>query len=331
VVHDYLARELEDTRVVLEQAAPERRYFFQLALFHEDMHGEALLMSLQTLGLPEPRWRRAPLPVPGGAQRVGRVEIEFAGGEFEMGSAPEPDFAFDNEKPPCRVKVAPFALATVQVTNGEYVDFVQAGGYGCQDYWSPQGWQWRNANNATAPRYWRKEGSKWLARRFDRWEPLAPDEPVVHVSAFEAEAFCSYAGKRLPTEAEWEYAARHGLSPGEDRYPWGPWALPRGAVNLDGAYGRPVHAAALADGDTRDGIRQMIGNIWEWTATDFNGYPGFRPDHYREYSQPWFGNHRVLRGGCFATRARLVHNRFRNFYTPDRNDIFAGLRTARSL
>ena len=329
-VLEYLEREFQDTLAALEQSASEQRYFFQLALLHEDMHGEALLMSLQTLGLPEPKWQSRPtLPVPKGAEGVVRREVEFKGGELDMGSPPGPDFAFDNEKPVHRLTVAPFAIASMQVSNAEYLQFVEAGGYSHQHFWTAEGWQWRRETTAEAPRYWRKDGSQWLARRFDQWEPLAPDEPVSHVSAFEAEAYCNFAGKRLPTEVEWEYAARHGLAPGEDRYTWGYAAPASGSANLNGVYGRPVHVGALAGTDTRSGIRQMIGNIWEWTATEFNGYPGFQPDPYREYSQPWFGDHRVLRGGCFATRARLVHNRFRNFYTPDRNDIFAGFRTAR--
>ncbi|MGH8631302.1 MAG: SUMF1/EgtB/PvdO family nonheme iron enzyme, partial [Burkholderiales bacterium] len=272
-VHDYLARELEGTLAALERSTPGQRYFFQLALLHEDMHGEALLMSLQTLGLPQPRWKP---PAPQPPEGLVALDVEFTGGELEMGSAPGPDFAFDNEKPACRVELAPFALATAQVTNGEYLEFVNAGGYTRQDYWTAPGWQWRSENNVMAPRYWRNEGSQWLARRFDRWEALAPEEPVVHVNAFEAEAYCRFAGRRLPTEAEWEFAARHGLAAGEDRYPWGLAAPAWGTVNLNGAYGRPVHAGALADGDTHEGIRQMIGNVWEWTATDFNGYPGFR-------------------------------------------------------
>jgi len=331
-VHDYLARELQDTLAALDQSTPEQRYFFQLALLHEDMHGEALLMSLQTLGLPEPQWRHHPtLPPPEAAEGFARHGVEFEGGELQMGSLPGPDFAFDNERPVHRVKVAPFALASAQVSNAEYLEFVEAGGYSRRHFWSAEGWQWKQEANAEAPRYWRKDGTRWLLRRFDRWEPLASDEAVVHVNAFEAEAYCSFTGTRLPMEAEWEYAARHGLASGADRYPWGHAAPAIGAANLDGAYGHPVHVAALPGSDASSGIHQMIGNVWEWTATEFDGYPGFRPDHYVEYSQPWFRDHRVLRGGCFATRARLVHNRFRNFYTPDRNDIFAGFRTARSL
>jgi iron(II)-dependent oxidoreductase len=331
-VLDYLAREFQDTLAALEQSEPGQRYFFQLALLHEDMHGEALLMSLQTLALPGPKWPRRPtLPVPKAAEGCVRREVEFDGGELDMGSPPGPDFAFDNEKPVHRATLAPFAIASTQVSNAEYLQFVEAGGYSHQHFWTAEGWQWRRETSAEAPRYWRKDGSQWLVRRFDQREPLALDEPVIHVNAFEAEAYCSFAGRRLPSEAEWEYAARHGLTPGEDRYTWGYPAPAWGSANLNGMYGRPVHVGALAATDTCTHIRQMIGNVWEWTATEFNGYPGFQPDHYREYSQPWFSDHRVLRGGCFATRARLAHNRFRNFYTPDRNDVFAGFRTARTL
>ena len=330
-VIDYLAREFADTIEALSTSAPERRYFFQLALLHEDMHGEALLMALQTLGLPEPKFRRRTLPAPKPAESFERRDIELEGGAFEMGSPAGLDFAFDNEKPAHRVTVAPFALASTQVSNAEYLQFVEAGGYAQQRFWTAAGWLWRTETHAEVPRYWRREGQTWLARRFDQWEALAPDAAVAHVNAFEAEAYCNFVGRRLPTEAEWEYAARAGLAPGEDRYPWG-YAPPAwGSANLDGIYGQPVDVGALPDIDNRARVRQMLGNIWEWTATDFTGYPGFEPDHYKEYSEPWFGDHRVLRGGCFATRARLVHNRFRNFYTPDRNDVFAGLRTARSL
>jgi iron(II)-dependent oxidoreductase len=331
-VHDYLARVLEDTLAALERSEADQRYFYQLALFHEDMHGEALLMSLQTLGLPEPRWRnRPPLPVPEPTEGLVRREVEFEGGELDMGSPAGPDFAFDNEQPIQRVEVTPFALASIPVSNAEYLEFVEAGGYTHPPFWSAEGWQWRGEAGIEAPRDWRKDGSPWLVRRFDRWEPLAPDEPVIHVNAFEAEAYCSFAGVRLPSETEWEYAARYGFAPAEDRLPWHRASPAMGSVNLNGVYRRPVSVDALAATDTSGRTRQMIGNVWEWTASAFTGYPGFEPGPYREYSQPWFGNHRVLRGGCFATRARLVHNRFRNFYLPERNDVFAGFRTARTL
>ena len=328
---DYLDREFADTVEALERSTREQRYYFQLALLHEDMHGEALLMSLQTLALPEPSIPRRPtLPLPKPSP-ITAEEAEYAGGEFTLGAARAPDFAFDNEKPAHKVKLAPFALSTTQVSSEQFAQFVEAGGYEREQYWTQAGWQWRRQAQASAPRDWRKDGGQWLARRFDQWEPLSPRSPVMNINAFEAEAYCRYVDKRLPTEAEWEFAARAGHAEHSDRYPWG-FAPPAwGSVNLNGMYGRPVAVDALAGTDTRGGVRQLLGNTWEWTASTFAGYPGFAADPYREYSQPWFGTHRVLRGGCFATRARLVHNRFRNFYTPERNDVFAGLRTARAL
>jgi iron(II)-dependent oxidoreductase len=328
---DYLDREFADTLEALDKSTPEQRTFFQLALLHEDMHGEALLMALHTLGLPEPQVPRRPtLPRPRPSP-VLEQEAQYPGGAFMMGSAAGPDFAFDNEKPAHVEQLAPFALSTTQVTNEQFAAFVEAGGYEHEKHWTQAGWQWLDQAQARAPRDWRKDGEQWLVRRFDCWEPLAPRDPVMNVNAYEAEAYCHFAGGRLPTEAEWEFAARAGAAANADRYPWG-FAPPAwGSVNLNGMYGRPVAVDALAGTDTRASVRQLLGNTWEWTASTFTGYPGFAPDPYREYSQPWFGDHRVLRGGCFATRARLVHNRFRNFYTPERNDVFAGFRVARTL
>jgi iron(II)-dependent oxidoreductase len=301
-------------------------YFPILALYHEDMHAEAFLMSLQALGLPEPQRPRA-TQTPQAAGLAPR-SVVFAGGRFEMGAKDGPDFAFDNERRAHAVEVAPFALAASTVTQAEFCAFVEAGGYRSRRWWSEEGWQWRERNARLQPRYWRRDGGQWMQHRFDRWQPLADDVAMFHVNAYEAEAYAAYAGGRLPTEAEWEYAARAGLDRDADRYPWGREPRSDGAVNCDNRYGAPVASAALGPGDSRQGLRQLIGNVWEWTSTAFLPYPGFEPGPYQEYSQPWFGDHRVLRGGSFATRCRLVHNRWRNFYTPDRDDVFAGIRLA---
>jgi iron(II)-dependent oxidoreductase len=324
----YLEHGLEDTLEALEASTPEQRYFFRLALYHEDMHGEALLMTLQTLGLPAPEFERPVFPRPAGGAIGGEVELE--GGSFAMGSKPGPDFVFDNEKWAHEVHVAPFALSAAAVSNREYQDFVESGGYTRRKLWSADGWRWREESSSQAPRYWRKDAGQWLMRRFDKWEPLPDGEPVMHVNAYEAQAYCAYVGRRLPSEAEWEFAARAGLQ-GTDRFPWGDAPADDGRANLNGSYSRPVPVNALPQSDSATGLRQMLGNVWEWTSTTFAPYPDFSPDPYKEYSQPWFGDHRVLRGGCFATRARLVHNRWRNFYMPERGDIFAGIRTAHSL
>jgi iron(II)-dependent oxidoreductase len=299
-----LARQMSDaldaTQEALAKTPEEKRYFFHLALLHEDMHGEALLMTLQTLGLPPPPLEsREPPPSLAEAPR----DIFFAGGQFTQGTEGG-DFVFDNERGAHRVRVAPFSMSARPVTQGEFAAFVAA-------------------SQSPAPRYWKREGSTWLSRRFDRWAPIDPAAPMIHVSLNGALAYCRWAGRRLPTESEWEFAARNGGA--EDRYPWGnePAA---GAGALDFRHRGP--AANLADpAPSRSGLQQMIGGVWEWTSSAFTPYPGFSPDPYRDYSEPWFHTHFVLRGGSFATRSRIATNRYRNFYLPERGDIFAGFRT----
>ncbi|MEP7262471.1 MAG: selenoneine synthase SenA, partial [Usitatibacter sp.] len=263
----YMANSLDRTVAALAQLPPEGDdYFFRLALLHEDMHGEALLMSLQTLSLPPPSIDTlAPRPAKAGKAR----DVQFAGGDFRLGSEPgESRFVFDNEKWAHRIHVAPFAMASRTVTQGEYAAFL-------------------DASNYAYPAHWRRRNGSWQVRHFDKWQPIARATPMVHVSLHDARAYCEWAQRRLPTEAEWEFAAVHDTG----------------------------------------ALEQMIGGVWEWTCSPFAPYPGFAVDPYQEYSQPWFGNHYVMRGGSFATRPRLVHPRFRNFYLPERSDVFAGLRT----
>jgi iron(II)-dependent oxidoreductase len=177
-----------------------------------------------------------------------------------------------------------------------------------------------------------QERQGWEVRSNDTWQPLVPGEVMLHVNVHEAEAWCRWAGRRLPTEAEWEHAASAGGAPPGScrrRYPWGSTAPDPGRVNLwfPGRAAGPVAVDAFAAGDSLHGCRQLSGNVWEWTASRFEAYPGFTPDPYHEYSQPWFGTHRVLRGGCFATAASLMRNTWRNFFTPERRDVYAGFRT----
>lgn len=329
VVRDYMQRVLDATLRHVERAPAFDSYFPLLALYHEDMHAEAFRMSLQTLGLPGPMTRSMP-QIPA-IEPPRTPEVRFAGGRFTMGATPGADFVFDNEQQAYEVDVAPFALAATTVTQLQYRAFVESHGYTERRWWSDDGWQWREGLGLTHPRYWQREGAGWWLRRFDRMEPLVDAEAMMHVSAHEADAYAAFAGARLPTEAEWEYAARAGLAPGADRYPWGAPPPRADQANLDYACERALPSAALPESDSRTGLRQMLGNVWEWTSSPFLPYPGFEPGAYKEYSQPWFGDHRVLRGGSFATRSRLVHNRWRNFYMPDRSDVFAGIRLARSI
>jgi iron(II)-dependent oxidoreductase len=322
----YIDETLEASLEKFGAASERDAYFHRLALLHEDMHGEALLMTLQTLALPGPAKLFSREPPPSTARPA--EDVVFGAGEFMHGTArDEPGFVFDNEKWAHAVRVEPFAMAKDPVTQGEYARFVADEGYLRAGLWTAEGWRWREDAAANAPCYWRPEGNgEWHVRRFDRWVALDPFAPMVHVNLHEARAYCRWAGRRLPTEAEWEFAARNGA---DDRYPWG--NAPReDSANLDLRFAAPGSAAG--DGTpSRHGIRQLIGGVWEWTATPFNPYPAFAADPYRDYSEPWFGSHYVLRGGSFATRARLVHNRFRNFYLPERRDVFAGFRTCAAV
>jgi iron(II)-dependent oxidoreductase len=211
------------------------------------------------------------------------------------------------------------------VTNAQYEEFVEERGYLRREFWSEAGWLWLQQSGAQAPRYWRNRDGQWQQRRFDAWAPLASQEPVIHVNWHEVQAYCRYAGRRLPSETEWEMAASWTDTLPKRRYPWGDAPPDARRANLEG--NAPIAVEALPAGEGAHGCRQLIGNVWEWTDTAFGPYPGFEPDPYKEYSQPWFGTHKVLRGGSFATPARLIRNTWRNFYTPERCDIFAGFRT----
>lgn len=322
----YQAAVLERVLQRLERE-PENRelhYFVQLATFHEDMHAEALHYTRQTLGYGD--------PLPNGGNVGARAEgisgdASLPGGVFRLGASPGGEFVFDNEKWAHEVMLAPFRIARTAVTNAEYEGFVEASGYSRREWWSEDGWAWRAREDLQAPKYWLKRDGAWAQRRFDRIEALFPDEPVIHVSWHEAQAYCRYANRRLPTEAEWEYAASWDPGAEEKRkYPWGADFPAHDRANLETTDVRGVQD--YRGGDSATGCRQMIGNVWEWTASTFGAYPGYVVDPYKEYSQPWFGTHKVLRGGSFATTRRLIRNTWRNFYTPDRYDIFAGFRTA---
>jgi ergothioneine biosynthesis protein EgtB len=305
-------------------------YFVQLAIFHEDMHTEAFHYTHQTLAYADPlageAGKQPPSAIRHPPSAIQPGDVELPGGRFMLGAEPGGEFVFDNEKWAHEVRLKPFRIARTPVTNAEYAAFVDAGGYLRQEWWSDEGWAWRSGEALTAPKYWSKRDGGWAQRRFDQVIALPPHEPVVHVSWHEAQAFCRYANRRLPTEAEWEYAASWDAGARrKNRYPWGAQAPGPDHANLERA--GMVDVQNFPKGNTASGCRQMIGNVWEWTASTFAPYPGFVIDPYKEYSEPWFGTHKVLRGGSFATTRRLIRNTWRNFYTPERYDVFAGFRT----
>lgn len=318
----------------LEQdSVDERRdYLAQYAVFHEDMHTEAFTYTRQTLGYPAPA-----IPADTGvdiARDVGPADVAIPGGRFLLGAGSQQGFVFDNEKWGHECLVSPFHIARTAVSNAEFAAFVDAGGYAERTFWSDEGWNWRQERGAGHPVYWRSVEDGWQRRHFDQWRPLEPRAAMIHVSWHEAQAYCRWAGRRLPTELEWEVAASaeptsdgRGLAGTKRRYPWGDAAPAPALANLDGHALGTIDVGALAAGDSAFGCRQMIGNVWEWTDTLFEPYPGFEPDMYADYSQPLFGNTRVLRGGGWATRGRMIRNTWRNYYGAERNDVFAGFRT----
>jgi iron(II)-dependent oxidoreductase len=255
-------------------------YPFRLVLAHEDMHGEAFAITMQTLGIGLPALPQVVQPIPRWAQG----EIHFPGGSFQQGSD-STGFAFDNEKPAHRRRVPAFVMDSTLVSNDQYAEFVNDGGYEISRFWSTAGREWLMGQEQSAPRGWRRDGKRWRCERFGEVTALVSNEPVRHVNLYEAQAYCAWAGRRLPTEEEWEFAAQSG------------------------------HAAL------------RWGDLWEWTCSPLEPYEGFVADAYREYSAPWFSSHQVLRGASFVTRPRMRSAKYRNFYLPERNDIFAGFRT----
>jgi iron(II)-dependent oxidoreductase len=311
-------------RLSADTVSEDEAYFHWLAIMHEDMHGEAFAYTRQTLGYPPPPGWRPTMSSASLQTIVGDVEIDK--GTYSVGALPGHRFVFDNEKWAHEVHLAPFAIARCAVTNEEFAAFVNDRGYQRRECWSGCGWNWREREHANHPLYWIPQDNKtWLYRLYDQVLPLPGTHPVINVNWYEAEAYCRWAERRLPSEAEWEVAAA-GIE--KAQYPWGEEQPTARRAHLDACSLGTVSVRDCASGDSRNGCRQMVGNVWEWTATDFLPYDGFVVDPYKEYSQPWFGPERkVLRGGCWATRSRLIRNTWRNYFQKDRRDIFAGFRT----
>jgi gamma-glutamyl hercynylcysteine S-oxide synthase len=287
----YLLATLETTLELLETAddSDDGLYFYRLALAHEDMHGEDLIVMAQTLGVslgidaPSPVPPRAPLWVPAT--------------QWQMGSADGPGFSFDNERGQHPVAVPEFEIDAQPVSWSQYVEFVDDGGYDREELWHPQGWEWLQTKAAAegsdaggrAPRFVQQIGvasGAVMQTRFGVDRRMLANQCATHVSWWEADAWCRWAGRRLPAEVEWELTAS------------------------------TAH---------RRGFRW--GDVWEWTASTARPYPGFTADPWRDYSQPCFGTHKVLRGASFATRERMKHPRFRNFQLPQSDQLFSGFRS----
>ncbi|MFZ2528433.1 MAG: ergothioneine biosynthesis protein EgtB [Rhodococcus sp. (in: high G+C Gram-positive bacteria)] len=305
-------------------------FVYSMVAQHEQQHDETMLATHQLRSGPPVLF--AP-DAPRGGRPVETDEITVPAGDVEIGTSTDPS-ALDNERPAHRVQVAAFRIDTVPVTNGAYLEFMADGGYHRPEVWSDAGWRHRLDVGLEAPQFWTREhDGAWWRMRFGVTVPVHPDEPVVHVCFHEADAYARWAGKRLPTEMEWETAARwNHVERKSTRFPWGDDGPGPEHGNLGQRHLGPAVVGAYPAGASSLGVQQLIGDVWEWTSSGFEPYPGFRPFPYREYSEVFFGgDYRVLRGGSFGTDAVACRGTFRNWDHPERRQIFAGFRCARDI
>lgn len=310
-----------------DPAGEQAAFAFGLVVSHENQHDETMLQALNLR-------TGAPLLTDGSALPAGRpgvagTSVLIPGGPFVLGvdAASEP-YSLDNERPAHVVDVPAFRIGRVPVTNGEWRQFIDDGGYHRPQWWSEFGWHHRQTAGLTAPQFWSSDGK--TRARFGYLEDIPADEPVQHVSYFEAEAYAAWAGARLPTELEWEKACAWDAATGaRRRYPWGEQAPSEALANLGGTALRPAPVGAYPAGASAYGVEQLLGDVWEWTASPLRPWPGFVPMIYERYSQPFFdGDYRVLRGGSWAVEAAILRPSFRNWDHPVRRQIFSGVRLA---
>jgi iron(II)-dependent oxidoreductase len=298
---------------------------YGITLQHELEQQEKMLETVQLLGIEYP----LPKPLDPPDQAPGRRnEVSIGRGTFVLGAVDEP-WAYDNELAPHEVELKSFRIDRIPVTNAAFAEFVEDKGYRSRKLWTDEGWAWKAAESVEAPLYWEKTGGGWERTRFGRREPLPLDEPVQHASAYEAEAYARWAGKRLPTEVEWERAAGWDTQSGKKRFPWGQTWMEYEA-NLDRMRFSPTPVGSFGGGGSYAGCLQMAGDVWEWTSSSFQAYADFLAFPDSEASEAYFGrDFRVLRGGSWATDPLVARTTFRRFEVPSSRELFAGFRCAR--
>ncbi len=320
-------------------------YLYKYAIFHQNMHIESLIWARQTMGYKKMEFAGAgnkDIPL-GSESSLGDAEIPA--GRYWIGMPADSelfasdDFAFDNEKPGFETDIESFSISKTLVSNQEFLAFIKDGGYENTALWNWGGKKWLRTEHdfgippekqlapAKHPLYWRQENGEWMERYFDQWKPLVPDYPVTHITHFEAEAFCNWAGRRLPTEYEWEVAALANQKGQEHRkFPWGN-TMDTNKVDMDGCHLAHIPVTAYPEGDSVFGCRQMLGTIWEWTSSQYLPYDGFAIDMYPFMSSLQFGYHKTTKGGSCATSSILIRGSYRQAYLPNRDDVFVGFRT----
>ena len=321
---------LESVALNSDDALLRDGYVYSMVLQHEYQHNETILQTLQLKQGAPYRAPRLYSPPRKGEAYEPRM-VSFGGGRVTLGTA-DREAAYDNERPTYERDVAPFRIDAFLVSNGEYLQFMRDGGYSTRSLWSDAGWAWKEETGADAPKYWSRDGDDWCVRSMDRVDAIDPDVPVCHVCYHEAEAFARYAGKRLPTEQEWEVAAGWNPATGlMQRFPWGDEPATHERANLDQLSFAVARPGAYETNWSPIGCYGMIGDVWEWTSSDLARYPGYETFPYPEYSEVFFGSeYKVLRGGSWATRPGAIRNSFRNWDYPIRRQIFSGFRCAKN-
>jgi iron(II)-dependent oxidoreductase len=312
-------------------------FVFRMVLQHEYQHNETILQTLQLKqGQPWAAPRGVDLPAPGARAKAedgaDAAMVRVPAGRVPIGTD-DRTAAYDNERPLHHVELDAFEIDRTPVTNADYLRFIEDGGYERDEFWGAEGLAWVRQQGIRHPQYWSQVDGEWWVRRFDRVSPLPADHPVCHVCWWEADAFASWAGKRLPTEFEWEAAARWDPAAATARrFPWGDEPATAMVANVDQLRFDTTPVDAWPANVSPLGVQGMIGDVWEWTASDFRPYPGYETFPYPEYSEVFFGDeYKVLRGGSWASRTGAVRTTFRNWDYPIRRQIFAGFRCARDV
>jgi iron(II)-dependent oxidoreductase len=306
-------------------------YVFEMVIQHEAQHHETMLQALNLRPDLDAYALSAIRNLPSTRSVDDAARVMIDGGPFTLGTD-DRSAAYDNERPAHTVDVAAFIMDRFPVTNRRYMRFVDAGGYGRREFWTDQGWDWRISIDHEAPQGWERSATgEWTQTMFGHVRDLNPMEPVIHVSYWEAEAFASFEGARLPTEMEWEKAASWGVDVAWARtYPWGDTPTTSAHANVGQSGWGPAPVGSYPAGASAYGVEQLLGDVYEWTASEFDPYPGYNTFPYPEYSEVFFNDEkfRVLRGASWATAPSVARNTFRNWDYRQRRQIFAGIRLA---
>ena len=311
-----------------ESLDEQAQYLLTMGLHHEYQHQELLVYDLQHLLADE--YRPVKKISPPKPEVIDAKSVLVKGGLYTMGYSGN-DYCYDIELPEHKVYLNDYKIDAYPVTNAQYLEFIEDGGYSDFKYWLSDGWEIVKKNHWQAPMYWEKVGDEWFTLDFIGKRKINPNEPVCHVSYYEADAYCKWAGKRLPTEAEWEKAACwNEAEQKKTLFPWGNSQPTESQANLLESYlWNCSEVGSYPQSKSSSGCYQMIGDVWEWTSSEFVGYPGFKSG-FSEYNDKWFTNQKVLRGGSFGTPKMSIRGSYRNFFRQDERWLFSGFRCAQN-